>query len=108
MSIQTDFKYMINEGVYQNLKIINFPPNRCLIDSKRVFKKKIYGQLRAGLVARGYTHIPIVDFTRNYSPVVNNVPMHAILLMWLNNKCYSQTIDVEIASYTQPQKNKYT
>ena len=85
MSIQTDFKYMINEGVYQNLKIINFPPNRCLIDSKWVFKKKIYGQFRALLVAQGYTQIPELNLTKIYSPVITDVTLQVILLMWLIN-----------------------
>ena len=71
------------------------PPNRRLIDSKWVFKKKIYGRFRARIVARGYTQIPGVDFTENCSPVVTDVTLCAILLMWLINKRESKTIDVK-------------
>ena len=88
---------MINKGVRRKPKRRNIPPNRCLIDSKWVFKKKRNGRLRARLVERGYTQIPGVDFTYKYSPVVNDAKLHAILLMWLINNWVSQTIDVEIA-----------
>ena len=39
------------------------PPNRRLVDSKWVFKKKIDGGFRARLVAWGHNQIPGVDFT---------------------------------------------
>ena len=76
-------------------KIINMPPNRRLIDSKWVFKKKIDGILRARLVTRGYTQIPGVDFKEKYSPVVMDVTLRAIIFMWLINKWDSHTVDVE-------------
>ena len=71
------------------------PPNIRLIESKWVYKKKRYGQFRACSVAQGYTQIPGVDFTENYSPVATNATLHTILLMWLINTWDSQTIDVE-------------
>ena len=77
---------MINKGVCIKSKRGGDPPNICIIDSKWVFKKKIDGQFRASLVARGYTQIPGVDFAKNYSPVVNYVTLHVILIMWLINK----------------------
>ena len=73
------------------------PPNRHLIDSKWVFKKKIDVRFRARLVAWGYTQILGVDFTENYSPVVTGITLRVILLMWLIIKCDSQTIDVEMS-----------
>ena len=53
------------------------------------------GRFRERLVARGYTQIPGVDFTENYSTVVTEVTLSIILLMWLINKWDSQTIEVE-------------
>ena len=53
------------------------------------------GRFRERLVARGYTQIPGVDFTENYSPVVTEVTLSIILLMRLINKWDSQTIEVE-------------
>ena len=57
------------------------PPNRCIIDSKWVFKKKRYGRFRVSLVARGYTQIKGVDFTKNNSPVVTDITLRVIILM---------------------------
>ena len=73
------------------------PPNRCLIDPKWVFKKKIDGQFRARLVAQGYTQILEVNLTKNYLPVVTDVTLQVIVLMWLIDKWGSETIDVEIS-----------
>ena len=56
---------------------------------------KGYGRFSARIVERGYTQIPGVYFTKNYSPVVSEVTLCIILLMWLINKCYYYTIDVK-------------
>ena len=47
------------------------------------------------LVALGYNQITGVNFTKNYSPVVTDITLHFILLMWLINKWNSYTIDVK-------------
>ena len=73
-------------GVWIKYKRRNMPPNRHLIYSKWVFKKKRDGRFRARLVGRGYTHIPGIDFTENYSLVVTDVTLRIISLMWLINK----------------------
>ena len=89
-----EFKDTIKKGVWRKSKRRNLPRNRCLIDSKWVFKKKRDGRFRARLVARGYNQIPGLDFANNYLPVVTDVTLHTILLMWLIKKWYSQTIYV--------------
>ena len=66
-----------------------------LIDSKLVFKKKIYGQFRAHLVPQGYTQISRLEFTDKYPQVVTDITLHIILLMWLINKGYYQKIYVQ-------------
>ena len=47
----------------------------------------------ARIVVRGYTQIPGVGFTKNYSPVVTDVTLCIILLVWLINNWDSQNID---------------
>ena len=61
-SIQNKSGDMINKEVWRKPKRKNMPPNRCLIDSKLVLKKKMYGQVRELLFSRGYTQIPEVGF----------------------------------------------
>ena len=95
MSIQKEFKYMINKGVWRKPKRRNIPPSRHLIGSKWVFKNKIDGIFRARLVSRWYTQIPGLYFADNYSSVVTGVTLSIILIMWLIKKWDSQTIDVE-------------
>ena len=68
------------------IKWRNMPPDKCIIESKWDFKKKRDSQFRARLVVRGYTQILGVYFTNKYSPVVTNVTLCVILLMWLLNK----------------------
>ena len=65
---------------------INIPPNRRLIGSKWVFKKKRDGRFRACLVAWGYTKITGVYFTNNYSPLVADLTLRGILLIWFIDK----------------------
>ena len=86
---------MINKGEWRESKRGNMPPNRRKIDSKLVFKKKRYGQFRARLVARGYNLIVRGEFTKNYSPVVTDVTLCIIIIIWFINKWYSLTIHVE-------------
>ena len=86
---------MINKGLWRKPKRKHMPPNIYLIDSEWVFKKKRDGQFRAGLVAQGYAQITGLDFTENYPPVVTDVTLRVILLIWLINRWESQTIDVE-------------
>ena len=57
----------------------------------------MYGRFGVRLVVGGYTQIPVVDFTENYSPVVTDVTLRVILIMWLINKWDSHTIYTKIA-----------
>ena len=66
-------------------KIRNILPNRRLIDSKWVFKKKIDGWFRSRLVAQGYNQIQGLNFTINYSPAVTDARLR-ITLTYVVNK----------------------
>ena len=61
------------QGGLEKIKIKNSPPNRNLIDSKWVFKREIYGRLRARIVAQEYTQVSGLHSTKNYSPLVTDV-----------------------------------
>ena len=56
------------------------PPNRRLIKSKWLFKIKHNGVYWAHLVACGYSQVPGVIFSENYSLVVNNIIFLILLL----------------------------
>jgi hypothetical protein len=46
---------------------------RCVKKHKWVFKIKHSGAFRGRLVACGYSQIPGVDYTKNYTPVISDV-----------------------------------
>ena len=99
---------MLNKGVRRKSERRNTPPNKRLIESKLVFKKKRDGQFRLNIVVLGYTQISGVDFNKNYSSVVNDVTLRIILIIWLVNKWDSHTIDSRTAFYMQYYMKKYT
>ena len=73
-------------------KIIKISPDRSLIDSKWTLKKKRYGKFKALILALGQTQITGVYLTDNLSPLVTDTTLRIILIMWLINKLYHQTI----------------
>ena len=64
---------------------------------KWVFKIKCNGTFRARLVACGYSQIPGVDYSGNYSPVVNDVTFRMLLLVWICLMLVAKVVDVETA-----------
>ena len=55
------------------------------------------GTYRARCVALGYSHIPGVDYTENFSPVVNDVTPRLALIISLQKGWSRQNLDVETA-----------
>ena len=64
---------------------------------KWVFKIKRKCVFRARLVACGYRQRPRVDFTENYSPVVNGMIFRLLLLIYIYFKLTAKIVDVETA-----------
>ena len=65
---------------------------------KWVFKIKRNGIFHARLVACGYSQIPGVDFTENYSPVINDITFRVLLVISMLNRHYKNVlVDVETA-----------
>ena len=55
------------------------------------------GTHRARCVALGYSQIPGVDYTENFSPVVNEVTLREALIISLQKRWSRRTLDVETA-----------
>jgi hypothetical protein len=68
-----------------------------MIGCKWVFKIKRDGRFRARLVALGYSQIPGVDFTDNFSPVVNDTTLRIVITRMLVESMRGKVIDVETA-----------
>ena len=70
------------------------PPNQ---KNKWVIKIKCNGVYQACLIAWGYSQVPGINFSENYSPVVNDVIFRIIMLMLLHFGYSAKIVDVETA-----------
>ena len=52
---------------------------------------------RARLVAKGYDQIAGVDFQYNYAPVIHDVSMRSLLMIWLTKDYHAELIDIKTA-----------
>ena len=76
---------------------IDVPKDRGLIGCKQVFKIKRDGIYRARLVALGYSQVPGVDFTDNFTLVVNDVTFRVALTRMMMEDLNCMLMDVETA-----------
>ena len=61
------------------------------------FKLKHDGTYHARLVALGYSQVPVVDFTYNFAPVVNDITFQLMLSRKIIKKLSTRIIDMETA-----------
>ena len=60
-----------------------------------VFKVKRNGGYHARLVAKGFSKIPGMDFTDNYSPVVNDVTFRVVVVRILIENLKGKVVDID-------------
>ena len=95
--IYLEFKKMWDIGVWRHVKR-NYCPNDCRIGWCRwVFKVKRNGVYHARLVAKGFSQIPGVDFTDNYSPVVNDVTFRVVVARMIIENMKGKVLDIDNA-----------
>ena len=80
-AIRKEFGDMNHKQVWRKIKRNSIPKNRRCVKCKWVFKIKYNGIYHARLVACGYSQIPGVDYTKNYSPVVHDVTFPLLLIL---------------------------
>ena len=76
---------------------MDVPNDRRLIGCKLVFKIKRDGTYRAILFALGYSEVPGVDFTDNFTPVENDVTFTITLTRMMMEDLNCMLMDVETA-----------
>ena len=62
-----------------------------------IFKVKCNGVYHARLVAKGFSHITGMDFTDNYSPVVNDVTFRVVVARMVIENMNQKVVDVDNA-----------
>ena len=91
-AIRLEFKKILDMGVWRHVKRNDRPSDR-----RWVFKVKRNGLYRARLVAKGFSQIPGVDFTDNYSPVVNDVTFRALAARMIIENMKGKVVDIDNA-----------
>ena len=99
--IWKEFRDMIKHGVWVNVKRSSVPEGRKLIVSKWVIKEKHEGRFQVIYVCLGYSQIPGVDFSNNYTPVGNDVTFRVIMILRLMFGFNAVLLDVETAFCTE-------
>ena len=82
-AIHLEFKKMLDMGVWRHVKSEDHPNDHRSVGCRWVFKVKRNGVYHARLVAKGFSQIPGMEFTDNYSPVVNDVTFRVVVARML-------------------------
>ena len=96
-AIKKEFADMNKQQVWHKTSKNLIPPNQRCVKNKWVFKIKCNGVYQVHLVACRYSQVPGIDFSENYSLVVNDVTFHVLLLMVLHFGCSAKIVDIETA-----------
>ena len=88
---------MLDMGVWKHVKRRDHPNDHRLIGCRWVFKVKRNGVYHARLVAKGFGQIPGMDFTDNYSPVVNDVTFRVVVARMLIENLKGKVVDIDNA-----------
>ena len=96
-AIHLEFKKMLDMGVWRHVKRNDHPNDRRLVRCRWVFKVKRNGVYHARLVAKGFSQIPSVDFTDNYSPVVNDVTFSVVVARMIIENMKGKVVDIDNA-----------
>ena len=96
-AICLEFKKMLDMGVWRHVKRRDHPNVHRLVGCRWVFKVKRNGVYCARLVAKGFSQIPGMDFTDNYSPVVNDVTFRVVVARMLIENLKWKVVDIDNA-----------
>ena len=94
-AIHLEFKKMLDMGVWRHVKRRGHPQDHRLVGFRWVFKVKRNGVYHARLVAKGFSHIHGMDFTGNYSPVVNGVTFRVVVAKMLIENLKGKVVDID-------------
>ena len=81
---------MNKQQVWHKMHKSLMPPNCKCIKNKWVFKIKHNGVYRVQLVACTYSQVPGINFSENYSLVINNITYCILLLMVIHFEYFAK------------------
>ena len=94
--IKLEFNKTISMGVWRKVGSASIPSGQRLVGCHWVFKIKWNGVYQARLVAEGFSQIPGLDFTDNFS-VVNDVTFRVVLTQMIIEKWDAKVVDIDNA-----------
>ena len=87
----------VGHGWVETCERRDCPNDHRLVGCRLVFNVKRNGVYHARLVAKGFSQIPGVDFTDNYSPVVNDVTVRVVVARMLIEDLKGKVVDIDNA-----------
>ena len=96
-AIHLEFKKMLGMGVWRHVSQKDHPQYCRLVGCRWGFKVKRNGVYLARLVAKCFSQIPGMDFTDNYSPVVNDVTFRVVVTRMLIENLKGKVVDIDNA-----------
>ena len=96
-AICLEFKKMLDMGVWRNVKRNGHQNDHRLVGCRWVFKVKRNGVYHARLVAKGFSQFPGMDFTDNYTPVVNDLTFRVVVARMIIENLKRKVVDIDNA-----------
>ena len=90
-----EFNKMISIGIWRKVGSTSIPSGRRLVGCHWLFKIKCNGVYQARLAANEFSQIPGLDFTDNFSPVVNNVTFSVVITCMIIKKWDAKVVDID-------------
>ena len=96
-AIRLELKKMLDMGVWRHVNRNDCQNDHRLVGCRWVLKVKKNGVYDARLVGKGFSQIPGVDFTDNYSPVVNDVTFRVVVARMVIENLKGKEVDIDNA-----------
>ena len=94
-AICLEFKKMLDMGVWRHVNSEDHPNDHRLVGCRWVFKVKRNVLYSTRLVAKGFSQIPGVNFTDNYSPVISHVTFRVVVARMLIENLKGKVVDID-------------
>ena len=88
---------MLDMGVWRHVKREDCPNDHRLVGCRWAFKVKRNGVYHGRHVAKGFSQIPGMEFTDNYSPVVDDVRFRVVVARMLIENLKGKVVDIDNA-----------
>ena len=94
-AICLEFKKMLDMGLWRHVKRKDHPNDHRLVGCRWVFNVKRNGVYCVRLAAKCFSQISGMDFTDNYSPVVNDVTFRVVVARMLIENLKGKVVDMD-------------